>query len=746
MKLYRSFTVMLLSLLCSSLLVTQPLAAYEQYVILDVEGIGIDRASAMDSAWLEGIRQAAGSFIDAKTELNDEQITERIISYSRGLVEKYEVLSVDDSRAGEGLYILKLRMWIVKDILRDGAKHATAGSAEVSFSASDLKQKKENDIDINSLESRNASVETAKRRAQTAPELLEAMLARYNPEDFLSCYIPGKPEVVQGKQDTFRLNVEISFNDKLYREAFIPDLKQVLDQIAKSKKDVSLTKQREELRSLSSKKGLPLADTSIICREAGLDNEYHLAVYDRPNRFGCRLYSFSEEDEKLILGDRGIFDKFCGRTNRIKGIVLELLDEDKEIIDTAEVDVILPFLVSNNQLRYRNWSVHPTILKYEAMFCFLPLYTENTTVNIPITFEMPEEFLEDVRTVRASITLKDEFADTGIETRIALNNSAYGYFKNGAKSKEAIFKSEADKGYPLAKVAVESINAYEVLSTPNLLLEEIIDRLTPAINNGNIDASYMLARLLERNQNYDTQKLCYRYYSMSDKNPAAMIRLGEIYEQGFYDIQPDTQKANECYAEGLRLLFMLGNNGSPLAIANLGHAALEGLGMKQNTQLAEECYRITRENGYDDPEFYFWEKYGIAMRRVRIPQSIKQIQGFTMRTHNNLYSVSTGIFNDVVPDAVTNPRTCFYLIRQKLFALFIGSVSLPMSYGRYDGTTMNSGVGLVNRTTDGVYSQIYRKRQEIERLKPSLTLGGLNNQTLGLIGEFQFIGKSDTHK
>ena len=411
---YSKFFLSVLILLLLVSVSAQAFASDEQYVILDVEGIGNDRASAMDSAWLEGIRQAAGSFIDSKTELNNEQITERIISYSRGLVEKYEVLAVDDSRVSDGLYKMKLRMWIVRDILRDGAKHAAANSDEVSFSASDLKKSQKDDIDANALEARNAAAETAQRKAQTAPELLEAMLGRYKPEDFLSFYISGKPEAVKDKKDTFMVNVEISFNEKLYNEAFIPDLKQVLDQIAKSKKDVSLTKQRDQLRSFKSKQGLPLADTSIICREAGLDDEYKLAVYDRPNRFGCRLYSLSQEDEKKILGAHGVFDQFCGRTNRIKGIILELLDENKETIDTVEVDIILPFLVSNNILQYRHWAIHPSILKYEAMFGYLPLYTESLTVNFPLTFEMPEEFLEDVKSVKASLRVDDEFVTAGV--------------------------------------------------------------------------------------------------------------------------------------------------------------------------------------------------------------------------------------------------------------------------------------------------------------------------------------------
>ncbi len=701
---YSKFFLSVLITLALVSVSAQALASDDQYVILDVEGIGNDRASAMDSAWLEGIRQAAGSFIDSKTELNNDQITERIISYSRGLVEKYEILSVDDSRAGEGLYKLKMRMWIVRDILRDGAKHATANSDEVSFSASDLKKSQKDDIDANALEARNVAAETAQRKAQTAPELLEAMLGRYKPEDFLSFYISGKPEAVKGKQDTFKINVEISFNEKLYSEAFIPDLKQVLDQIAKSKKDVTLTKQREELRSLKSKQGLPLADTSIICRESGLDNEYKLAVYDRPNRFGCRLYSFSQEDEEKILGAHGVFDQFCGRTNRISGIILELLDDNKEVIDTVQVDIVLPFLVSNNILQYRHWAIHPSILKYEAMFCFLPLYKESFSVNIPLTFEMPEEFLEDVKSVKASLRINDEFAKSGVITRLALNNSAYAFFKGEAKNWEEFLKSEAEKGYLLAKIATESINAYKTIVTPNLLIDEFIYRVSPFVTNGITDAAYRIARVLESNhKNYQYKNEIVYYYSVAAKtDPAAMIRLGEIYEQGFYGVQPDAEKANTYYTEGLRLLFMLSHHGHPLSIYNLARAAIEGLGMKQDTQLAEQCFKITRDNGYDDPEFWVWENYGITVKRVCMSSEMKKVFKFNdkfddqplLNINSAVRSATRATFDNMSWNASNEPDTCLLLIREKL----------PVIY------TYRTGMftGLVNITSDTFFS-ILRK-------------------------------------
>ena len=43
------------------------------------------------------------------------------------------------------------------------------------------------------------------------------------------------------------------------------------------------------------------------------------------------------------------------------------------------------------------------------MFAYLPLYKESLSVNVPLTFEMPEEFLEDVKSVKASLRINDEF-------------------------------------------------------------------------------------------------------------------------------------------------------------------------------------------------------------------------------------------------------------------------------------------------------------------------------------------------
>ena len=378
------FTAAFLICICSSAF------SDDKYIVVDVEGKGKTRDEAIESAWLAGIRQAVGTFIDSKQELKDDKLTERIIAYSRGLVEKYEVTGVDDSRADRGIYSVNVRMWIVQELLRDGAQHASSGSAEITFSPNDIKRQKE-ELDAKSLEAPNAAEETSRKKAITGAELLGAMLERYKPENFLSCYIPGKPEPVKGKADTFTLNIEVSFNGKLYSENFVPDLEQVLEQIAESKKNILMVKQKNELRTLSSGKTLNRSDT-VIFEAGGLGDGYTLAVYDRPERFGARLYSFRKEEAPQI---NEVLRKFVRRTAYVRGILLELQDEDRETLDTVTKNFKLKYLMSASNVCV----VHNTVINFSS---------EGTKFTVPVEIELPEEVLPYVKFFKASLIIIDK--------------------------------------------------------------------------------------------------------------------------------------------------------------------------------------------------------------------------------------------------------------------------------------------------------------------------------------------------
>ena len=375
------FTAAFLICICSSAF------SDDKYIVVDVEGKGKTRDEAIESAWLAGIRQAVGTFIDSKQELKDDKLTERIIAYSRGLVEKYEVTGVDDSRADRGIYAVNVRMWIIQELLRDGAQHASSGSAEITFSPNDIKRQKE-ELDAKSLEARNAAEETSRKKAITGAELLGAMLERYKPENFLSCYIPGKPEPVKGKADTFTLNIEVSFNGKLYSENFVPDLEQVLDQIAESKKNILMVKKKNELRTLASGKTIK-RDYTVIFEADGLGKGYTLAVYDKPERFGARLYSFRNDEAPQI---NEVLKKFVSRTAYVRGILLELQDEDRETLDSVTKNFKLKYLMSASNVCV----VHNTVINFSS---------EGTKFTVPVEIELPEEVLPYVKFFKASLII-----------------------------------------------------------------------------------------------------------------------------------------------------------------------------------------------------------------------------------------------------------------------------------------------------------------------------------------------------
>ena len=401
-------------------------SAQEKYIIIDVEGEGQNRNSAIESAWLNGIHQAAGSFIDAKTELNNDQLTERIIAYSRGMVEKYEVLAVDDTQAKQGIYQVKVRLWIVKELLRDGTNHAVSNSAEISFSPDDIKNIIE-ELDAKEIESKNASKITSQSKSKTAAELLSAMLERYKPEDFLQCYIPGKPEPEKNKPDAFILRVQVNFNDKLYKENFIPDLIQVLDQICYEKKNSILSKYKTDLRNIFSKKNNSAKNGSVILGAFENQNNYSLAVYNKPERFGVRLYSFKNDDVDKI---NGVLSNFMKRIKKISGVMLELIDEDKETMDIIEHKFNVNFLLSSQNDKFL---IHPTIVDSS---------TENTQLIIPISLDLPEEVLPYVKHLKASLMItQTKPADLGVKLNNSLQIQSVNYtsvFVDGLRVNDTI--------------------------------------------------------------------------------------------------------------------------------------------------------------------------------------------------------------------------------------------------------------------------------------------------------------------
>ena len=252
------------------------------------------------------------------------------------------------------------------------------------------------------------------------------MLNRYKPENFLTCYIPGKPEPVKDKPDMFTLKVEISFNAKLYKESFVPDLEQVLDQISAVKKNGLLIKKKNELRNIAANKPVSTRDT-LILQADGLGGEYNIAVYDKPERFGFRLYGFRDEDKDKIATALSEFRK---RESMVTGILIELQDENRETLETVRENFKLKYLLSGAK---NSWAIHPSII-----------YGGNEVIrfSVPVSLEMPEEVLPYIKYFRASLILEESLSNKlGIELGNAPGGAVVMFVEKGSKAEKAGLKA-----------------------------------------------------------------------------------------------------------------------------------------------------------------------------------------------------------------------------------------------------------------------------------------------------------------
>lgn len=459
---------------------TRAFAADEQYIVLDVEGQGRNRSAAIEDAWLEGIRQAVGSFIDSKTELNNDKLTERIIAYSRGLVEKYEITGVDDSKAANGIYKLKMRVWVAKDLLKDGVNYATGEGTEIAFSAEDIKAREREALDAKAakeLESQNAKEKTGQDKAKKGAELLSAMLERYKPEDFLTYRIAGKPEPVKGKEDIFSVPIEVTFNEKHYYEKFVPDLEKVLDQVAAKNKKTVLMKQKNELRKLKNGEALPPAEGSVVLRGAELGKDYSIVVFDKPDRFGCKLYGLQE----AMKGDvADAIDEFAARIACVSGFQLELQDEDKEAIYTVDQPIALSLLLSGNDT---GWAFHPTLLRGKDKTA------ESTRVTIPFEFEMPVELQELVKSLKATLILsepkrtKAEIIKLGLTVEVLTAKMAEKYDTSSQSIGSALFVSNVTNGGWADKAGIKQNDVISGAYVPTIHVFSGVDDFIKVIQN-----------------------------------------------------------------------------------------------------------------------------------------------------------------------------------------------------------------------------------------------------------------------
>jgi hypothetical protein len=251
-----------------------------------VEGQGDSRAAAMDQAWLEAVRLAVGMMIEARTEIDQNQVAERIIAHSRGVVDGYEILMTDNQA---GIYRLRMKAKVRQDVLRDGLQYVASKGQVIAFSVDDLKPRK--DLALESLEGQDAKGNTGATRARDGAALLVEVLRKFKPEDFFILQTVSTLRALPDKPDTFEMDFEVSLNEDHYYKAYIPEMTRVLDQIAVEKKKEFYRdpKAIAAIRALK-KEGIQQAKLSDSVYLQYAQPVKGAMLFDTSNPFACVAY------------------------------------------------------------------------------------------------------------------------------------------------------------------------------------------------------------------------------------------------------------------------------------------------------------------------------------------------------------------------------------------------------------------------------------------------------------------------
>ena len=157
-----------------------------------------------------GQSSAVGMFMTAKTELNDDKLTEKVVMYSQGQVNSFKILS--EEQRGE-LYYIKIQANIDKDILQSAAK---------------VSQKQTVSLNVSNIA---ASNQTEEDKLQSRVEILSEAMKQINYASLINYY--AYPRVIKNDkgEDKIYLIHMLAFNMDNYMK-IISNMDSVFSKIA----------------------------------------------------------------------------------------------------------------------------------------------------------------------------------------------------------------------------------------------------------------------------------------------------------------------------------------------------------------------------------------------------------------------------------------------------------------------------------------------------------------------------------
>lgn len=234
--------------------------ADKDYITVIAEGYAENKQKALESAYIDAVRLAVGAIISAKTELNNDELSESIIMHSRGVIEGFDIL--DEKNEG-GLTRLYIQAKVHREILQDETKrYMEAQTVKADVQGAVKAQMNE-----------DAKEKTIQAKQKSGAELLREVLESYGPENFFSATLNPKIFYDEKTKKTY-IQVTEKFNQSVFWDEFLPKLRNALDGVAVKKTKEFYEDRVRKVNQTLNKEGY----VELRTKRYGLSNPYDFDV------------------------------------------------------------------------------------------------------------------------------------------------------------------------------------------------------------------------------------------------------------------------------------------------------------------------------------------------------------------------------------------------------------------------------------------------------------------------------------
>lgn len=195
--------------------------ANKDFVTVISQGEGANRNAALEQAWTDAVRIAVGMVLSAKSNVNNEELSENIITHSRGVIEDFDILQENKKGSRTQVFI---QARVRREILRDEANKYSEAQVVKADTGRAVKAQMDD----------TAKDTTKSNKTASGVALLKEVFDSYGPEDFFSATLNPK---IQYDKETKKPYIQINekFNQDLFWKEFLPKVRQALEGIALKK-------------------------------------------------------------------------------------------------------------------------------------------------------------------------------------------------------------------------------------------------------------------------------------------------------------------------------------------------------------------------------------------------------------------------------------------------------------------------------------------------------------------------------